>query len=386
MGSGRVVEPAFVLRYAGEASSAVYCGSGLLASLGSLLWSLPSGAPSRVLVCSDANVDALHGELVAQILGASGMAAHRVTMPAGEPHKNLQAVAAIYARFAELRVERSDVLIALGGGVPGDLFGFVAATYLRGLRLVQIPTTLVAQVDSAIGGKVGVDLPEGKNMVGAFKHAELVVADVDLLHTLPEEEWIAGTAEVLKAGVIADAVLFERLEDSALQWRRRSMDLGPILAAAVAVKARFVQEDVFETGSRMFLNYGHTYGHAIEVAAGYGTLRHGEAIGWGMAMEARLAAGIGLMSDEDVARQDKVLRALGLLVPFAPPPVNVVLTHLYRDKKVRQGRVRWALPAGRIGSCVVRNDVPKDLVRTILEETFAGALTGWPPDEAGGHV
>jgi 3-dehydroquinate synthase len=369
-----VPNPAFVLRYAGEARSTVYCGSGLLASLGALIQTLLGGRPSRVLLCGDANVDALHGEQVAEVLAGSGIAVHRVTMPAGEAHKNLQTVAMIYARFAELGVERSDVLVALGGGVPGDLFGFVAATYLRGLRLVQIPTTLVAQVDSAIGGKVGVDLPEGKNMVGAFKHAELVVADVGLLATLPEEEWVAGTAEVLKAGVIADAGLFDRLEESAPNWRGRTMALDPVLAAAIAVKARFVQEDVFETGSRMFLNYGHTYGHAIEAAAGYGTLRHGEAVGWGMAMEARLAAGIGLLSNEDVARQDRVLRALGLLVLFAPPPMDVVLAHLYRDKKVRQGRVRWALPAGEMGSCVVRSDVPEEMVRAVLANTLAGLL------------
>jgi 3-dehydroquinate synthase len=371
---GSVQEPTFVLRYAGEASSTVYCGSGLLASLGKLVRGGPAGPPNRALLCGDASVDALHGEQVAAALAESGLTVQRVTMPAGEPHKNLQTVTTMYTRFAKLGVERSDVLIALGGGVPGDLFGFVAATYLRGLRLIQIPTTLVAQVDSAIGGKVGVDLPEGKNLVGAFKHAELVVADVDLLSTLPEEEWVAGTAEVLKAGVIADAALFDRLEENALAWRRRTMALDPVLAAAVAVKARIVQEDVFETGSRMFLNYGHTYGHAIEAAAGYGTLRHGEAVGWGMAMEARLAARIGLMSDQDVVRQDRVLRALGLLTPFAPPPMDTILAHLNRDKKVRQGRVRWALPAGAIGSCVVRSDVPEEMVRTVLADRLGGLL------------
>ncbi len=375
MSSGSDLEPTFVLRYAGEASSAVYCGSGLLASLGELLRSLPAGAPNQAVLCADTNVDALHGDRIADLLAKSGMRVRRVIMPAGEAHKDLQTVAMIYAEFAKLGVERSDVVIVLGGGVPGDLFGFVAATYLRGLRLVQVPTTLVAQVDSAIGGKVGVDLPEGKNMVGAFKHAELVVADVDLLQTVPDAEWVAGTAEVLKAGVIADAALFGRLEAGATEWRGRTMALEPVLAAAIAVKARVVQEDVFETGSRMFLNYGHTYGHAIEAAAGYGTLRHGEAVGWGMAMEARIAAGIGLLSADDVARQNRVLRALGLLVPFAPPPMDNVLAHLYRDKKVRQGRVRWALPAGAIGGCVVRNDVPEEMVRAILAETLAGLAT-----------
>ncbi|MGH2387850.1 MAG: 3-dehydroquinate synthase, partial [Chloroflexota bacterium] len=251
-------EPVRVLRYRTEASTAIYCGSGLLDELGNLISALPPHPPRHVLLCTDEGVDALHGARAAQALTAAGLKVSKLTMPAGEAHKHLQTVAGIYARFAELVVERGNVVLALGGGVPGDLFGFVAATYLRGLRFVQVPTTLVSQVDSALGGKVGVDLPEGKNMVGAFKHADLVVADVDVLRTLPEPEWIAGTAEVLKAGVIADAALFDRLEASADQWRRRAMPLEPVLSAAIAVKARFVQEDVFETGSRMFLNYGHT--------------------------------------------------------------------------------------------------------------------------------
>ena len=164
-----ILEPAFVLRYACEASSTVYCGSGLLAWLGALLRALPVGTPNQVLLCADTHVDALHGRRVGEALAEAGMKVQGVTMPAGEAHKDLQTVATIHAQFAKLGVERSDLVIVLGGGVPGDLFGFVATTYLRGLRLVQNATTLVAQVDSAIGGKVGVDLPEGKNMVGAFK-------------------------------------------------------------------------------------------------------------------------------------------------------------------------------------------------------------------------
>ncbi|HXT36872.1 MAG TPA: 3-dehydroquinate synthase family protein, partial [Chloroflexota bacterium] len=274
--------------------------------------------------------------------------------------------------FAALAVERGDLVVALGGGVPGDLFGFVAATYLRGLRLVQVPTTLVAQVDSAIGGKVGVDLPEGKNLVGAFKHPELVLADEDLLRTLPEAEWIAGTAEVAKHGVIVDPQILEWLESDPGGWRRRAVPLGPILAAAIAVKAGIVQEDVLETGTRMYLNYGHTLGHAVEAAAGYGVIRHGEAVGWGMAMEARLAEAVGLTTEGFVARQDRLLRNLGLLAPLPALDPDAILDFVYRDKKVRDGKIRWALPAAEPGACVVRDDVPVDLVRTVLERTLSG--------------
>ncbi len=378
MGDPDIREPVRVLRYHTETSTAIYCGPGLLDELGDLLRALPPHPPRHVLLCTDERVNTLHGDRAAHALAEAGLKVSQITMPAGEAHKHLQTVAGIYAQFAALGVERNDLVIALGGGVPGDLFGFVAATYLRGLRFVQVPTTLVAQVDSAIGGKVGVDLPEGKNMVGAFRHADLVIADVDVLRTLPEPEWIAGTAEVLKHGVIADAALFEHLEATADQWRWRSMPLDAVLSAAIAVKARFVQEDVFETGSRMFLNYGHTYGHALEAAAGYGNLRHGEAVGWGMALEARLAAEINLVSEEFVVRQDTALNALGLLVPFSSPPMDSVLSHLYRDKKVRYGKIRWALPAGTIGSCVVRDNVPEELVRELLAESLQGTLVRVP--------
>ncbi|HVA91635.1 MAG TPA: 3-dehydroquinate synthase [Chloroflexota bacterium] len=363
--------PRMVLRYDGQAHSIVHCGAGALDDLGNLLGGL-ARPPRRAILCSDSNVSVLHGERASRALVSAGIQVEQVMIAAGEEHKNLETVARCYREFAALAVERGDVVVALGGGVLGDLFGFVAATYLRGLRLAQAPTTLVAQVDSAIGGKVGVDLPEGKNLVGAFKHPELVVADEDLLRTLPDAEWIAGTAEVAKAGVIADAQLFTWLESDPSGWRQRSIPLGPILGAAIAVKAKIVEEDVLETGSRMYLNYGHTFGHAVEAAAGYGVLRHGEAVGWGMAMEARLAAAVELSNAGFVARQDRLLRNLGLLAPLPPVKPDHALAYLYRDKKVRDGRIRWALPTTAPGACVVRDDVPSELVRAVLERTLAG--------------
>lgn len=362
-----------VLRFEGEARSIVHCRAGALDELGTLLQGLPGRPLRRAILCSDERVVALHGERATRALSGAGIMVERVIIPAGEEQKNLATVASCYREFTALAVERGDLVVALGGGVPGDLFGFVAATYLRGLRLVQVPTTLVAQVDSAIGGKVGVDLPEGKNLVGAFKHPELVLADEDLLRTLPEAEWIAGTAEVAKHGVIVDPQIFEWLEADPGGWRRRAVPLGPILAAAIAVKARIVQEDVLETGIRMHLNYGHTLGHAIEAAAGYGVIRHGEAVGWGMAMEARLAEAVGLSTAGFVARQDRLLRNLGLLAPLPALDPETVLAFLYRDKKVRDGKIRWALPSTDPGACVVRDDVPPALARAVLERTLAGS-------------
>lgn len=368
--------PPMVLRYEGSSHSVVHCRAGALDELGDLVRSLDGRPPRRVLLCSDETVIALHGDRAAEALTSAGILVERVTIPAGEEHKNLATVASCYHKFVTLAVERGDLVVALGGGVPGDLFGFVAATYLRGLRLVQVPTTLVAQVDSALGGKVGVDLPEGKNLVGAFKQPELILADEELLRTLPEREWVAGTAEVAKHGVIADSQLFERLEADPDGWCRRAVPLGPILAAAIAVKARIVQEDVLETGPRMYLNYGHTLGHPVEAAAGYGVIRHGEAVGWGMAMEARLAEAVGLSSADFVARQDRLLRNLGLLAPLPALDPDAVLEFVYRDKKVRDGKVRWALPTTEPGACVVRDDLPVNLVREVLERALPSMESG----------
>ena len=365
--------PTFVLRYSNGEQSKVYCGHGALQSLGVLL-AEQAPRPYRVVVCSDDQVFDLHGERLLRSLQAAGLAAVSVVMPAGEDRKNLTTVAACFGEFAGHGVERSDVVVALGGGVPGDLFGFVAATYLRGLRLVQVPTTLVAQVDSSLGGKVGVDLPEGKNLVGAFKHAEYVIADHDLLGTLPVAEWVAGTAEVVKHGVIADADLFSLLESDPSGWRERTVPLAPVLAMAIAVKARIVQQDEREAGLRMALNYGHTFGHALEAAADYRGIRHGEAVAWGMVMEARLAERRSLTTRELVLRQDHLLQALGLLRPLPSLTEQRVYERLFLDKKVRAGKLRWALPGPEPGSVMIRDDVPLDVVREVLAATLAGSI------------
>jgi 3-dehydroquinate synthase len=367
-------DPFFVLRYNLAEATAVYAGNSTLSASGLLVAALPPRRPRRVVVCSDEAVFAIHGQALVDCLNAAGLITVTCTIPAGEEAKTMEHVVASLCTFARYGIERSDVALALGGGVPGDLFGYVAASYMRGIRLVQVPTTLVAQMDSSIGGKVGVDLQEGKNLVGAFKHADCVIIDYQTLRTLPDAEWVAGSAEILKSAVIADAVLFEMLERDLAAWRKRAMDPAPVMAAALAVKARVVQEDERETGVRMILNYGHTLGHALEAVAGYRGLRHGEAVAWGMAMEARLAARLGLSDAQFVARQDRALQGLGLLQPLPILDAAAVYNRLFMDKKAQSGRLRWILPGTEPGAVTIRDDVPPDLARDLVEATVQGTL------------
>ena len=373
-GSPDTPQPSFVLSYHSDVRSEVFAGRGLLERIGELLRTLPGGCPKRVVVGTDDTVFGIIGSALVRKLRGEGFDSVSVCIPAGEQEKTFANVGFALGRLALQGIDRHDVLLALGGGVPGDLFGFVAASYMRGIRLVQVPTTVVSQVDSSIGGKVGVDLPEGKNLVGAFKHAERVLIDSSLLETLPDGEWVSGTAEVVKHGVIADADLFDWLEANADAWRSRTVDAGPILAQAIQVKVRVVQEDERESGVRMLLNYGHTLGHALETEAGYRGLRHGEAVAWGMAMEARMAAALGLSDLSFVQRQDRVLKALGLLQPLPALSGDAVFDRLMLDKKVKAGRIRWILPGHRPGMVVVRDDVSPDLARDLVDATVSGNL------------
>lgn len=366
--------PDFVLAFATLGQSEVFQARGITRQAGVLARGIPGGPPARVVLGSDETVSALHGSAFAAALREASLNVVAITIPAGEEHKTLANVGMVLERMAEAGIDRHDLVVALGGGVPGDLFGFVAASYMRGLRLMQVPTSLVAQVDSSIGGKTGVDLGAGKNLVGAFKHPDRVLVDEDMLSTLPQEEWISGTAEVLKHGVIADADLFGWMEEHAQAWRERLVDAGPTLARAIQVKAAIVRQDERESGLRMHLNYGHTLGHALETEAGYGRVRHGEGVAWGMAVEARLAAALGLSDAAFVRRQDRVLRALGLLRPLPPLDAEAVIARLAVDKKVRAGRIRWLLPARVPGSVCVREDVPLPLVRSLVIATVEGTL------------
>lgn len=321
--------------------------------------------PGRAFLIADANVMATHGETAARSLTSGGIGVESTTFPPGEASKSLERATELYSWLADRRAERRDTVVALGGGVAGDLVGFVAATYLRGLPLVQIPTTLLSQIDSSIGGKTAVDLPAGKNLVGAFYPAQLSIIDPEALRTLPRAQLVADYAEVIKTAVIFDAELFAELERGA----DRLDDLGlitSVIATCVGWKAKVVDDDPYDRGVRATLNYGHTIAHGIEQACGYGSYRHGEAIAIGMTGAASLAAAMGRLDPAAAARQGDLLTRVGLPLAFEGAEPEQVLDAMQRDKKVAGGRIKWVLP-DRIGAVSYGIDVDPDLVHeTVL--------------------
>ncbi|GAB4109740.1 MAG: 3-dehydroquinate synthase [Roseiflexaceae bacterium] len=339
----------------------VIVSAGALAQLPEWLEQL--GLRGTCWLISDAAVQAAFAEPLTASLATNGRNVHSYSVRSGEPSKDLATAMELYTWMIGGGVERRDVVLALGGGVIGDLAGFVAATVLRGVAVIQLPTTLLAMVDSSVGGKTGINHPLGKNLIGSFHQPRLVLADTGTLGTLPPRELRSGWAEVIKHGVIRDAGLFTQLEQEPTTWRSAS---AALIQRAVAVKVEVVNIDERETGERMLLNYGHTLGHAVEALAGYGELLHGEAIAIGMDLEAQIADRLGMLEPGFVARQRALLSAYGLptLLPEGMHADDLIRLTL-RDKKVRAGRVRWVLPTG-IGGAVVREDIPEELVRNIL--------------------
>jgi 3-dehydroquinate synthase len=288
---------------------------------------------------------------------------------AGEDQKTPATVGLIHDAAFARRLERGSLIVALGGGVVGDMAGFAAATWLRGIAVVQVPTTLLAMVDAAIGGKTGVNHPGGKNLIGAFHQPRLVLIDPSSLATLPEREFRAGMAEVIKYGVIGDSELLAELEANGPQLASLNTLsaelLQRILVRSAAAKAKVVAADEHEGGLRAILNYGHTLGHVVETLCGYGTYLHGEAVGLGMLAAGEISLAMGLWSASDQARQRAVIAAAGL--PLAWPALNpdAVLACLQGDKKVREGQVRFVLPTG-IGRVEIRSDVSEATIRSAL--------------------
>ncbi len=285
-----------------------------------------------------------------------------------ETEKDLPNVEAICRALIRAGADRHSVLLAVGGGVVGDVAGFAAAMYLRGVRLIQIPTTLVAQVDSSLGGKTGVNLPEGKNLVGAFHPPRLVIADPELLSTLPHREYRSGLFEVVKYGVIADAKLFEFLEKRMDAIERRDPDaLSWIILRCIAIKARVVSEDEREGGVRQILNFGHTLGHALEAATGYKRFAHGEAIGWGMISATLMGLATGRVSESDASRIIRLVANVGPLPSLRGIHASQLRPIVAGDKKARGGRVRWVLPR-RIGKTEWGIEVPWKIVAQVFAE------------------
>lgn len=355
----------------GKRSYRILIGPGLLDRLGAECARL--GLGKRCAVVSDRNVAPLYADSAQKSLRTAGFEPALVVVPAGETAKSLRTVASCYNQLAAHRLERTSFIVALGGGVVGDLAGFVAATYLRGIPFVQVPTTLLAAVDSSVGGKVGVNLAAGKNLVGAFYQPRLVLCDLDTLNTLEMREYRAGLAEVIKYGVIYDGMLFKRLERDMPKLLAREPDaLAAVIARCCQIKAAVVAKDETESGLRQILNFGHTIGHALEAVLRYGKYLHGEAVAIGMVAAAHISAAMLGLPATDVARITRLLERAGL-------PINVRLTAaqtarlfdaMRLDKKVRGGQIRFVL-ARRIGKVIWGQHVSDELVRAALDKLAA---------------
>ncbi|GAB4416494.1 MAG: 3-dehydroquinate synthase [Thermodesulfovibrionales bacterium] len=332
----------------GDRSYGIFIGSDILGKLGERLKGFGF---SSVTVISNPTVYSLYGDAVMDSLSKAGFNPWSVIIPDGEEYKDILWAYYIYGELLKQGLDRASALIALGGGVIGDITGFVASTYMRGISFIQVPTTLLAQVDSSVGGKTGVNHPLGKNMIGTFYQPRLVWTDVDTLKTLPENELLAGLAEVIKYGVIWDEGLFRFLEksrDMIVGLDRGA--LGYIIRRSCEIKAEVVSRDEREAGLRAVLNYGHTIGHAIETATGYTQYLHGEAVAIGMCLEARLSSLLGLMGDKDADRVKSLLSSYGLPVEI-PPDIgrDRILSSMKLDKKAVAGELRFILPE-RIGT------------------------------------
>jgi 3-dehydroquinate synthase len=355
----------------GERSYDIVIGRGQLASLGARIAKLRPGAKAAIV--SDENVAARHLDAAVAAVKASASQVSTVVLPPGESTKSFKHLASLCDDLISQRIERGDLVIALGGGVIGDLAGFAAAIVRRGLDYVQVPTSLLAQVDSSVGGKTAIDSPQGKNLIGAFYQPVLVVADTALLDTLPAREFRAGYAEVAKYGLLGDAAFFAWLEAN---WKDVFAG-GPAREHAIATscraKAAIVARDERETGERMLLNLGHTFGHALEAAAGYSDrLLHGEAIAIGMALAFEFSARRALLPKAEAERAIRHLAAVGLPthvsdVPGGTPDAEQLMTLIAQDKKVTRGKLTFILARG-IGNAFVAPDVEAAEVRAFLAE------------------
>ena len=363
--------PATVQIDLGQRSYPILIGSGLLGSAAT--WpALPRA--SAALIVSNTTVAPLYAERLAARLGGHFARVHRVELPDGEEHKDWQTLQRIFDVLLANACDRKTVLFALGGGVVGDMAGFAAASYMRGVPFVQVPTTLLAQVDSSVGGKTAINHPLGKNMIGAFYQPQRVVCDLDTLATLPARELSAGLAEVIKYGPIADMAFLNWIESNlAALLARDPAALAHAVRRSCEIKAAVVGQDERESGLRAILNFGHTFGHAIEAGLGYGAWLHGEAVGCGMVMAATLSQRLGLVAPEFVGRLRALIAAAGLPVRGAvldgTDNAGRYLQLMGVDKKAEAGEIRFVL-IDRPGSAVVRS-APQALVREVVDACCA---------------
>lgn len=351
----------------GGRSYSIKIDGGLLDRLGEECQSLKLG--KRCALMTDSNVGRLYAARAEASLRQAGFEPKTITVPAGEKSKSLRQFEACCNQLAAHRLERKSFIVALGGGVVGDLAGYTAASYLRGLPFVQVPTSLLAQVDSSVGGKVAVNLKAGKNLVGAFYQPKLVLCDLDTLKTLPPRELRAGLSEVVKYGIIYDAKLFARLEEQMPRLLKLNLTLlGEAIARSCEIKAEVVGQDETESGLRAILNFGHTVGHALEAITGYGTYLHGEAISIGQVVAARISQELLGLPAEDVRRIARLLKRAGLPTELALSPADYrrCLAAMQLDKKVSGGEVKFVL-AKKLGEVVWGQNVPAACLERALQ-------------------
>ena len=347
----------------------ILISSGSLTQLGEEMKQLNLG--KKVLLVSNPEIFNYYGQTCIKSLEDADFETCTHLIPAGETYKTLQSIARIYDTALEYHLERSSTLVALGGGVVGDMTGFAAATWLRGVNFVQVPTSLLAMVDASIGGKTGVNHPQGKNLIGAFYQPKLVLIDPQVLKTLPVREFRAGMAEVIKYGIIWDKDLFTKLEQAGDIEHFAGINqelLQTILVRSARAKAEVVSQDEKEAGLRAILNYGHTIGHAVESLTNYQQFVHGEAVAIGMVAAGKIAHSMGLWTEEEANRQDKLIAKTKL--PTKIPTeldINAIIETLQSDKKVKAGKVRFILPT-QIGKVIITDKVTDGIVKNVIEQ------------------
>lgn len=348
----------------GKRSYDILLGSGLLGKLGERLSQIVE--PSRIVLITHPSLFKIYGDKVLSGFKDQGWTADLIEVEEGETSKTLGQAEKIFDRLLDLKCDRKSVLIALGGGVIGDLVGFVAATFQRGVPFVQVPTTLLSQVDSSVGGKTAVNHPKGKNMIGAFYQPCLVLADLDTLQTLPQKEFRAGLAEIIKYGVISDSSLFEYLEknvEKILQLDKKCLEY--IIKTSCSIKAEVVEKDELENHYRMILNFGHTLGHAIEALTHYSKFIHGEAVAIGMVYAAKLSQKLGKCQEGIPRRLDRLVRKFGLPADLPDLHSKAIIESLYHDKKTMNHKIKFIL-VKEIGIVEIVDDIPEEKIISIL--------------------
>jgi 3-dehydroquinate synthase len=350
-----------------ERSYEIIIGNGLIKEAGRLI--REHGILGRMMVVTNPTVARWYLEPLVNALTAAGYQVDSMEIPDGENYKSLEQANRIYDRLVALEYDRKAVLIALGGGVIGDLTGFAAATYMRGIKFIQVPTTLLAQVDSSVGGKVAVNHPQGKNLIGAFYQPQLVIADVGALQTLPRRELSSGMAEVIKHGIILDPNYYQLVQGEIKLLREANADLMTwVVAGSCKIKAEVVEQDERETGLRAILNFGHTIGHACESFTHYEYYKHGEGVALGMLAAVKIATRLNLLNDPTLeASLFKLLQELELPVTLPGFSIAELTQKLYLDKKVEYGQIRWVMPQ-RLGTVFVTSDIPQPVVAEVLLE------------------